>query len=329
MRAFQRANRDAFTLIELLVVITIGITLSAMAVMVIPKFNENRIASKAADQLQGWLLISKTKALRDGAPRGIRITYDTNKLSAQIQFVEQPPNLTPRVSNAGVLSTPAARVYNQASGTPPVDQQQFVAIEDIDLLSTASIALNDLIVFPDDPTGNYLITKVYSKSQPGSLSSDAADLNTYISTKTNWTVVQLQTRMNSAAYTTFSTTNYRFVRQPQPLLGETGMSLPVDTTIDLSDADNKIGSGANTTLGTVGGTLDILFAPSGLTSVFKNGNFLANQGRIIIEVRHQDPNVGEATLLTIYSRTGSIAAHPVDPGSDRYALTKDGMNSGM
>jgi hypothetical protein len=105
------------------------------------------------------------------------------------------------------------------------------------------------------------------------------------------------------------------------------------------------------------GTVDILFAPSG--SVVGRAQ---TGGSIVLWVRDatqdtppdpvpgyppNDPNHllgtapfgGQPTLISLYTRTGFIAAHPVDPRPrplttpptppDPYFYTKDGRSSGL
>jgi hypothetical protein len=71
-----------------------------------------------------------------------------------------------------------------------------------------------------------------------------------------------------------------------------------------------------------------MFSPSG--TVIGQG---AASDKIIMWVR--DVVLGndsaDQTLVTVYTRTGLIAAHPVDitPGADPYHFTYDGLSSGL
>src|SRR5262245_31535198 len=77
MRTDHRAGRGpcrgGFTLIELVVVMTLILALAAITVAFLPKVQESQRASTGADHLQGALLIAKQRALRDQAPRGLRL----------------------------------------------------------------------------------------------------------------------------------------------------------------------------------------------------------------------------------------------------------------
>jgi Tfp pilus assembly protein FimT len=73
---------SGYTLIELLVAIGLGILLAAMTVGVA---NSNMAESYkivgAADRVSGWLIIAKSKAQREGAPRGVRFILSGNTIT--------------------------------------------------------------------------------------------------------------------------------------------------------------------------------------------------------------------------------------------------------
>jgi prepilin-type N-terminal cleavage/methylation domain-containing protein len=84
-------QRPAFTLIELIVVILIILILAGLLVVVVPKVFERQQASQGAAQVQSWLLIAKQRALRDQAPRGIRLNVSANgQYVTELQYIEQP-----------------------------------------------------------------------------------------------------------------------------------------------------------------------------------------------------------------------------------------------
>jgi type II secretory pathway pseudopilin PulG len=85
----HRQRRPAITLVELLVVIAIILIITAIGVMAIPSAADRNMQS-GADQLQGWLLICKQRAKRDGVPTGLRIQFDANGNATQLNYVQQP-----------------------------------------------------------------------------------------------------------------------------------------------------------------------------------------------------------------------------------------------
>ncbi len=132
-----------------------------------------------------------------------------------------------------------------------------------------------------------------------------------------------------------ATTNYRIIRQPQPLAGQPSLQLPADVAIDVTS-----GTSGLLTLSTItttpptlpvnpaGTGYDILFSPSG--AVITRGTV---GDRIILWVRdtnQTDPKQGGTILLSINVRTGLIASVPVDTTSgDPYSLARDPQASGM
>jgi hypothetical protein len=93
---------------------------------------------------------------------------------------------------------------------------------------------------------------------------------------------------------------------------------------------------------------DVLFAPSGQVLYASEGSVLALWVRDPDKVGHPrldnpaaftaTPGLdtgtpfnaaGEQVLVTVYTRTGLIATHPVSNGADPFAAAKDGLNSGL
>lgn len=70
-------NRSAFTLVELLVVMGIMALLAAIGLFVYQPFNNRSAVNNGAVLLQSWLNAAKQRALRDQAPRGLRLLLPT------------------------------------------------------------------------------------------------------------------------------------------------------------------------------------------------------------------------------------------------------------
>src|SRR5882724_9495224 len=90
MRVCIPTVRRGVTLVELLVVILIITVLATLVVAVGPRFSEDQRASRGADQLSGWLLLARSRALRDQKPRGLRMIGDSDGYVRRLQFIEQP-----------------------------------------------------------------------------------------------------------------------------------------------------------------------------------------------------------------------------------------------
>lgn len=86
-----RKPRQAFTLIELLVVVGIMLVLSAIIVSASIRNADRKYAQDGADRISGWLLLAKQWALRDQAPRGLRLVVDNNPVSPTAGMVLQRP----------------------------------------------------------------------------------------------------------------------------------------------------------------------------------------------------------------------------------------------
>jgi hypothetical protein len=120
---------------------------------------------------------------------------------------------------------------------------------------------------------------------------------------------------------------YRIIRRSQPLTGEPVLQLPQDTAVDLSlslvPTFPPFPPFTN---------LDVVFSPGGPV------NGAAGQGKMCWWVRDTAKTAyeGTPTLITVYGRTGLIAAHAANcdslgnPGlGGYYSFMRDGLNSGM
>jgi prepilin-type N-terminal cleavage/methylation domain-containing protein len=273
----QRARR-AFTLIELLVVIAIIVALAGITLLFYPK-REVRLAADGADRLQTYIAAARSRALRDQAPRGVRLEME-NGAFRQIQLVEVPDPFAPNTQLTVRQTAPNVAEFPNGfgSGAAPV------AGDLLEILHGAGSTHRVLAV-----SGNRLT---------------------------------LSSNVPAAAVADLSLTgNYRFVRQAQPLMGEPTLQLPNTVLVRPNGTGSTRNSSRNIPTSFDGSNSEIIFAPSGQV-------INATSGRIILWVADEN-NVSIPTLLTIYSRTGGVAAHPAATGSDPFAFTKDGRSSGQ
>jgi hypothetical protein len=113
-----------------------------------------------------------------------------------------------------------------------------------------------------------------------------------------------------------STVEYRVIRQPRVLTGETPLQLPAGICIDPS---RSVGL-PSTPPG------DIMFSSQGGV-LNSNGN-----DRFILWVNDYTKDAsspGEQFLILIQTHTGFIAQHPVAPGANPYLYTQDARSSGL
>jgi hypothetical protein len=293
----------------MIVVIGIMLTLATLTVAFLPKVNNYQKVQQAASRVQGWLLTAKQRALRDQMPRGLRIIVDGDSMSRGLQYIEQPDDFTGgTLTAADSLNGP-----NVASISAPPDlaggfdpggtgaNATLWPVQPGDLLQTNPTATQPL----------YSIQAVQSVNQ--------APAN----------VLQTLSALYTAPATSITTTNYRIIRAPRPLVGEPALLLPQDVVLDMSFTANKssVITGDQITAAIV--NFDILFAPSG--AVMRAG---ARGGKIILWFRdatQDSATPGEQFLVVVYTRTGLISVHPVDTTNptNPYDFTTDGKDSGL
>jgi prepilin-type N-terminal cleavage/methylation domain-containing protein len=99
----SRHHRAGFTLVELAVVIAVIATIAALSALYFPRYQEKEMVARGADMLQGWLLIAKQQAKRDGLPTGLRLYLDVSVNAAvtpnvamyyvsRCGYIQQPDN---------------------------------------------------------------------------------------------------------------------------------------------------------------------------------------------------------------------------------------------
>lgn len=96
-------TRAGFTLVELLVVLAIAVALMGLAVIVFPGARDQDQVRNSVGDLQANLKMAQAMAIRDKAPRGLRLITDGNGLCTELQFIELPPPI----------------LFNRAPGSPP------------------------------------------------------------------------------------------------------------------------------------------------------------------------------------------------------------------
>jgi prepilin-type N-terminal cleavage/methylation domain-containing protein len=312
-RPRRAAMRSAFTLVEMLVVLAIMTALLSLVALVAPRFGERQRPSRGAGQLQSWLNLAKNRALRDQRPRGIRLPplYGVSPGAAyitELQFIELP-----EVFTGGTLWIPDISV--SAQQPVPANRYQFVTLTGVEL---------------GDPTNPPF--DVYDILDPGADFGAEADRVRRI-VKINWTsatqcTIMLDRVLRDVTNPSFTTPpaptqSYRILRQNRPMPGEPVLNLPKDVGIDISREAGPPGStptwyrlfpgSANSAQAN---PFDIMFDPSG--RVIGPESTLGSRICLWVHDISRDylptemPD-GDNTLITIYTRTGQISAHPIDP----------------
>lgn len=290
-----RARRWAFTLIEMLVVVALILILLTITAAMFPRFAESQRITKGADQLSGRLLNAKQRALRDRKPTGVRITANN-----ELVFIQQPDDFstvgrcTGTQPGLGVVFEPGVDLTGGHSTEP----QHLWAVQRGDYLEV---------------NGGGLVRQITDVATSGNV--------------TRLLVVDWNTRPVPPG-------PYRIIRMPRLVAGERPVQLPQNIVIDLGEP-GRIRS-LNVPQRTITGIppiYEILFEPGGRVV----GQGTSTGDNILLWVRDTTRNdsalpiEGSPLLVSIHTRTGMIAVHPVNTGdpTNYYLFTKDGRSSGL
>ncbi len=276
----RNPKSNGFTLIELLVAMAIIVLLMGLVLAFYPK-REVRYAAQGADQLQTYIASAKARALRDQAPRGIRLIQSPQGGFREFQYIEQPEPYTAPVPMAILRLTP-------------------------NVANFFGINLNGIIQVGDLLEISHGVGSIH-RVIGGNFGSGQVFLASNVPAASNSNLVLTQ--------------NYRFIRQPRPLLGETILHLPQYVYVQPDNGSYAWPSSLNIPKSWDNANFDILFSPSGQV-------INARGGRIVLVVM-DDNNVSKPTLLTVYSYTGAVGAHPQGPPGQEYSFTQDGQGSGQ
>ena len=331
----QKNARGGFTLIELLVVI--GLILVLVGITVSISYSgliDSHKTVGAGDRASGWLLIARSKAQREQAPRGVRFIIDpTTQLIKEAQYIEVPDPFVPRTvdPNAQLLV-----LHNYNSVTMVTTKKVYIyGTAALYAAVLSNVAQGDTLSLPDFGTLNRVENII-----PATVNYNGAAVNVLeivVPIPTLPPMVPLLPDLAAGATSTmiplptptYATTNFAFLRQARPMLGEPILQLTGDNAIDANLS--QFGPGPDSTV------IDVLFAPNGEVlnttagkTIFWVRNPTFFPGLTIGSSRAQYEQAGQMTLIVIYTKTGAIATQPVTlPPGDPYAATRDGFNTGL
>ena len=365
----RTVRRGGFTLVELLVVIALIILLAALTAAVVQTgmLTSQKVVS-AADRASGWLLIAKQRALRDGAPRGVRFLMTPDPLApgsfrvTEGQYIESPEPWIPN-TDSNPTGPRIVLVYIVNPANPMVVAERhvfFVSDQTADINDlTSRVFAGDMLVLPEFGSSFRLIgNPAMPPATPviaGITAANARELplaqNTFPDLAAGHSLLAASPNPTPP---TMSTNKFAFQPQPRPLLGEPTVQLTGNTVIDFRDALTPTALPLTTTgvfpqpplnqPTTEQRFFDILFTPSGAVVAS-----VADPGLIFLWVRDPDltphprqPDdatgynmAGEQVLVTINTQTGLISTHPVkpppyaDPVNEPYQFARDGASSGL
>jgi hypothetical protein len=329
----------------MLVVLTIIVFLAAVLIVLGNTFTEENRAGKGADMLQGWLLNAKQAALKTGTPRGLRAVIDPqsppdtefglpNAFVRQFLYIEQPPDyLVPGTGTPAVtqlyLPTPSGTLKDPINNTP---------------LPNSPVALLSNPTAGNDFTGG--ITGTQAQSDP----NWAVQVGDYLEIQGGGLLMRIVT-VNPGSLVLSSeplapspplasgnivdaTYQYRIIRRPRVLTGETPLNLPDKVAVHTPGTLPP----PSTT-----GTPDILFTPAGRV-LGPAPNNAPNVTYWVCDVS-QDPSItalgagknrtryllNGPVLVNVNTGSGFIATYPVDQSGTManqlfYTFTLDGRS---
>ena len=265
---------------KLLVVISLIAILAALTLAFLPNAVSSARESRAAVQLQAWLNVAKQRALRDQAPRGLRLWLSTANPTqvVECQYLEQPDDFSAGTISSAALDTFTFIGVDLWNGNPA--DRKYWSVQPGDYLEVM---------------GTGLVHQIVSVSSSNT--------------------VQVKPPLPYKLVT--ATKNYRIARSPRAVGDET-LKMPDGTVIDL-DTNVKFNNPLppfDPNSGT--GYVDILFAPSG--AVISRGVATANinlwvRAPDLDPAKTADPYRGDPTIVSVFVRTGLVEAFSPAPVS--------------
>jgi hypothetical protein len=299
---------------ELMVAMFILAILAGLGVYVVQNINNDAGAPRGAVTLQQALMVAKQNALRSQVPCGVRLTIPAGStFVTDLQYIQQPDDFTAQlILAAGATGPPFRSVYSSPGLT-----LDFV---DLDPNTTSysdfsgNVQPGDYLVVNDGVPHRILNVVSGTRLQLG-----------FIDPITNLPVA------SPLPVTLPLTSNYRIIRAPRQT-NEDPIQLPLNIAVDVStnttNTNNSATWVAQPLPGQTTGVIDIVFSPSGAVV----GNNVPAVDALYLWVRDTGLPLfqGDNTIVAVYTRTGLVAAHPVDQtaGGDPYSFAKDGRASG-
>jgi prepilin-type N-terminal cleavage/methylation domain-containing protein len=289
-------RRLGFTLTELLVVIFILAVIAGLFAYFMPGFDQHSRASQGANSLANQLLLVRQNALRDQAPRGLRLFVDSNnpQFITSFQYLEQPDDFT-----GGQISS----VANDAT------KLQFTGVD-----LYGGFGPNDPTVWPVQP-GDYIQVNNVGLMHQINRNPDPTKYAVTDIVQTGAMTFQVQLVSALTIPITTPQSNYKIVRKPR-LQGDEPITLPFSVGIDwtTNQTYGKLPMPLLNAQGQpTGDPIDIMFAPSGAVMNY------AGVDKMYFWVRddsYSNPFDGNPSLVVLYIPTGLTAGYDVDLTAD-------------
>lgn len=362
LRLHKLHCRAGLTLMELLVVIGLIAVLASLGVLFVPGFFGKQQISNGSDKVQGALFIAKQRALREQAARGIRFlqTAPGSRFCTQLQYIEQVPDF----KGGTVTFTP----ISAGAGTTP-QMPTTVQIDGANLgggfaaANLYTIQRDDIleVLLDSGIAQQYAIVQIQPLTAP-----TQRCVNWRVAISPSGTIFPAGQAVVTSNYRILRAprplAGEKTVDLPDGVVVDLGAGKQLNplllTSVQRSIIDpDKRGLRAGTAADP-GGSLhyDIMFSPSGavidpgtlvpmplpptiatvITNIQNGLTSTQLRGQIILWVRDLNTPDNEPTgnerLIVVYTRTGLIASHPVNPTNSYatpYSFTSDGQTSGL
>lgn len=337
-------RRRGFTLIEMMIVIAIMLILISLAAGLSPKFLSRKNVTYASDQISGVLNMAKQRARRDRLPTGVRLVPPKGKFDpkdtdpaqyfvTELMLVQQPDPLAgspPKPVGTGSL------LISAASGQMKPADASDPAAGMVRMLGPNAIFQNVNFHGGNSPAhwqvqpGDYLEVNgggiVHKIVGVGNSSLSLQPPQGEGTPNSPYGPNAGQPRNSCTLLGDGPTHNWRIIRRPRPLFGESPLRLKGDMMIDCTPSGL---ASFNLPIDPSTGNIDIIFSPGG-------GLLVGGAGSESIFLWLRDAGAGnvyggEPVIIAVNSRSGFIAAHPVaqPPEVDPYKFARDGQSSGM
>ena len=325
------APRRGFTLVELLVAIGIILVLAGLALLLANSgLISNYRMTGGSDRIAGWLMQARAKATRDNRPVGVRFVVGGDGFIREAQLIEVPDPFHLPAGNRLVIS--------QWPNGANTERHLYVVGP-----NTADVSLNvtpgDTLSLPELGSIHRITGFQNVNVSLGGANTTAVEIQVADPTKIPDLGASASAAASNPPTPTYSTAAFGFIRQARPVLGEAPLVATDSTAVDPNVSQIPV----------VNGNYDVVFTPNG---EIQNAGGI---GRVVLWVRNPEAfggnvvtangggdrpsyeQAGEMSLVTVYSKTGSVAVHPVNlppgPGPnathDPYQYTKDGIASGL
>jgi hypothetical protein len=207
-----------------MIVIALIIIIAGLSAFFYPGFDQRERSRQGASNLQSWLLVARQSALRDQAPRGVRLLPDPNnpQLIRRVQYLEQPDDFT-----GGTI------VSEDPTNVPPgLNPLQVLRYSGVDLTGGYYSDPNLWPVRERDMIQLYNSGVVHQILSPNpnanpSIKPDPPDATGRTNSGQIVLASPLPVRIDTPQR------NYKIVRQPR-VAGDETLEMPFDVAIDLS-----------------------------------------------------------------------------------------------